>query len=92
LGIVGVTTSKQVEQILGPLRLPLGVAVAVRTATASGVETGLQTSDVIHSVNGNFVKSVAELRSAVQSIKPEDAVALLIERGGQLQYLAFTLE
>ncbi len=92
LGIVGVTTSKQVEQILGPLRLPLGVAVAIRTATASGVETGLQTSDVIHSVNGNFVRSVAELRSAVQSIKPDDPVALLIERGGQLQYLTFTLE
>ena len=92
LGIIGVTTNKRVEEILGPLRLPLGVAVAVRIPTPSGTETRLQPSDVIHAVNGDFVQSVAELRSAVERIKPGDPLALLIERAGQIQYLAFTWE
>ena len=92
LGIIGVSTSKRVEEILGPLRLPLGVAVAARIPTPSGTETRLQPSDVIHAINGDFVKSVAELRSALEQIKPGEAVALLIERAGQIQYLAFNLE
>ena len=83
---------QQVEAILGPLRLPLGVAVAARIPTPSGTETRLQPSDVIHAINGDFVKSVAELRSALERIKPGDPVALLIERAGQIQYLAFNLE
>ena len=92
LGIIGVTTNQQVEAILGPLRLPLGVVVAARIPTPTGTETRLQPSDVIHAVNGDFVKSVAELRSALERIKPGDPVALLIERAGQIQYLAFTWE
>lgn len=92
LGIVGVTTSKQIEEIIGPLRLPLGIAVAARIPTTSGIETGLQPSDVIHAVNDTFVKSVAEFRSALAQLKPGDPVALLIERGGQIQYVAFNLD
>jgi serine protease Do len=92
LGIIGVATNQQVEAILGPLRLPLGVAVAARIPTPSGTETRLQPSDVIHAINGDFVKSVAELRSALERIKPGDPVALLIERAGQIQYLAFDFE
>jgi serine protease Do len=89
LGVIGVGTNKRVEEVLGSLRLPLGVAVAARIPTPSGIETGLQPSDVIHAVNGNFIQSVAELRSTLERIKPGDPVALLIERAGQVQYLAF---
>jgi serine protease Do len=92
LGVIGVNTNNDVKEILGSLRLPLGVAVAARIPTESGIETGLQPSDVIHAVNGDFVKSVDELRSALGQFKPGDPVALLIEREGQLQYLAFNLE
>jgi serine protease Do len=92
LGIIGLTTNKKVEEMLGGLRLPLGVAVAARIPSQSGLETGLQTSDVIHAINGTFVNSVPELRSNLQQLKPGDPVALLIERGGRAQYLAFSFE
>jgi serine protease Do len=92
LGIVGVSSDKRVEQVIGPLRLPLGVAVAARIPASSGIESGLQPSDVIHAINGDFVNSVAELQSALARIKPGDPIAILIERGGVVQYLALTLE
>jgi serine protease Do len=92
LGVIGISTSKQVEEILGPLRLPLGVAVAGLIPTRSGTSHGLQTSDVIHTVNGDLVNSLANLRSSLEHIKPGDAVALLIERAGQMQYVAFNFE
>jgi S1-C subfamily serine protease len=56
------------------------------------IDTGLQAGDVIHEINGNFVISVEALRSAVEHLKPGDPVALLIERGGKLQYVAFEME
>lgn len=92
LGIVGLTTSKKVEANLGALRLPLGVAVAARIPTQSGLESGLQPSDVIHAINGTFVNSVPELRSSLERLKPGEPTALLIERAGRLQYLAFSFE
>jgi serine protease Do len=92
LGVIGVGTSKRVEEILGPLRLPLGVAVAGLIPSRSGTFHGLQASDVIHAVNGDLVNSLANLRSSLERIKPGDPVALLIERAGQMQYLAFNFD
>ena len=91
LGIIGIGTNRRVEELLGPLRLPLGVAVAAVIPTTSGVTTGLQPSDVIHAVNGDLVNSFAEFRSRLELLKPGDPIALLIERGGRVMYLAFNL-
>jgi S1-C subfamily serine protease len=56
------------------------------------IDTGLEVGDVIHEINGSSVLSVDALRSAVAGLKPGGAVALLIERGGKLQYLSFEME
>jgi len=75
---------------LPDLRIPTGVVVAARTLGASG-EIPLQTGDVIHGVNGATITTLAELRDSLAKLKAGDAVALLIERYGQLIYVAFSL-
>jgi serine protease Do len=91
LGILGVTIDKRVTEIAGDLRLPSGVIVAARAPNPSGVDTGLQVSDVIYAVNGDFVVNVDDLKSAIGRFSSGDPVALLIERSGQLQYVAFEI-
>ncbi len=92
LGIVGITLSKRLEAITGPTRLPTGVVVAARIQSSFGLNTGLQTGDVIHSLNNDFVFSVEALNSALANVKPGSSIALLIERHGQLQYVAFEIQ
>ena len=54
--------------------------------------SGLQTGDIIHSVNQTSVDSLTSLRAAINGIKPHDSVVLQIERGGGFQWLAFEME
>jgi serine protease Do len=92
LGVLGVAIDKQSGALVGDLRRASGVIVAARVEDLGRIDTGLQAGDVIHEINGNFVISVEALRSAVEHLKPGDPVALLIERGGKLQYVAFEME
>lgn len=92
LGIIGVTIDKRIEGILGQLRYPLGVMVAARTQTPSGMETGLQTGDAVHAVNTNLVSSVEALKNTMAAMKPGDPVAVLVERNGQLLYVSFDMQ
>jgi serine protease Do len=92
LGIVGVTINKQIEPIVGQLRFPMGVIVAARMQTPSGIDTGIQAGDVLHTVNKNFISSVEALKQSVSDLKPGDPVAILIERGGQLLYVSFEMQ
>ena len=55
-------------------------------------ETGLQTGDVIHSLNITPITSMDELRAAVQHLKVGDPVVLQVERTDGLTYLSFEME
>jgi serine protease Do len=55
-------------------------------------DSGLQTGDIIHSLNNKPIDSVDTLRRLVRDLKPGTAVVLQIERDGGLQYLAFEIE
>ena len=92
LGVLGIAIDKRTAAIVGDLRRASGVIVAARLEDRSQIDTGLRAGDVIHEVNGNFVLSVDALRSAVAQLKQGDPVALLIERGGKLLYVAFAME
>jgi S1-C subfamily serine protease len=76
---------------LPDLRIPSGVIVAAKTSGAGAGEVPLQTGDVIHGLNGTTLTSMADLRSGLAKLMPGDAVALLIERYGQIIYVAFVL-
>jgi serine protease Do len=91
LGILGLDVSGKVADLIGELRVGSGVVVAA-LAAESGVDSGLQPGDVIHSLNGAPIRTLAELRTCLAALKPGDPVALHLERDGRLMYLAFELE
>jgi len=91
LGYIGLTVDKKVDELLGSLRFPTGVVMVTRIQSPSAVNTGIQPGDVVHSVNNDFVYNVDGLKAAMSKFKTGDPVALLIERGEQLLYVAFEL-
>jgi len=92
LGILALSLDDQLRSMLGTLRNPSGVVVVARVAEFLSSANGLETGDVIHSVNQVSVDSLNSLRSALRQIKPHDPVVLQVERGGGFQWLAFEME
>jgi serine protease Do len=92
LGILALDLSDQLRSVIGDLRIPSGVVVVGRAAEFNSADSGLQSGDVIHSLNRTSIDSVQTLRTTVRALKPGDAVVLQIERSGGLQYLAFDME
>jgi len=92
LGILAVDLTGNLRNQVGALRIPSGVIVLGRAADLITPETGLQTGDVIHSLNTASISSMDELRAAVQSLKTGDAVVLQVERSDGLTYLSFEME
>lgn len=93
LGILGVELDARVTPLLPPLRKPAGVVVAGATADlAASQDGGLEAGDVIYAINTTTVRSLADLRAAVQDLPRGATVALYIERLGQLQFVLIELE
>lgn len=91
LGILAVDLNDQVRSMVGTLRISTGVVVVARVADFVRV-TGLETGDIIHSVNQAPIDSLSALRTALSHIKPHDAVVLQVERSGGFQWLTFDME
>ena len=91
LAILGVDITPDLAHSLPDLRIPSGVIVAAKTLGAGTAEVPLQTGDVIHAVNGTTITNLADLRGDLAKLSSGDAVALLIERYGQLIYVSFVL-
>jgi len=91
LGIIGIELNLQLAQSLPELRIPTGVIVAAMTEGDASKDIPLQTGDVIHGLNGTPITTLAGLREALAKVKTGDAVALQLERLGQLIYVSFTL-
>jgi len=92
LGILAMTVDEKVTPILPDLRRLSGVAVAAVPAEFAGLNPGLLPGDVIYSLNNRRLASLDELRDALKDKKSGDPVALLVERHGQLIYVAAALE
>ena len=90
LGILGIELTLDLAHTLPDLRIPTGVIVAARTLGSRTGEVPLQTGDVIHGMNGATITTLDGLREALAKLKPGDAVALQIERYGQLIYVSFS--
>ncbi len=91
LGILGIDLNLDLAHSLPDLRIPSGVIVAAKTSGAGIGEVPLQTGDVIHGLNGTTITNLADLREGLAKLATGDAVALLIERYGQLIYVSFML-
>ena len=92
LGILGVQIDSKISALVPDLRMGSGVIVAARTAFGATVDSGLETGDVIHELNGVTIITLDTLSTGIRQIKPGDPVVLQIERDSQLQYLAFEME
>jgi serine protease Do len=92
LGILGVNLSEKLRGLLPPLRIGTGVIVVARTLEAAGSDSGLQTGDIIHAVNGASIDSLETLRARVQALRSGQSVVIQTERKGRLGYLAFEIE
>jgi len=92
LGIVGTTVTPAIEEILGTLRIPSGVLVTSLVANRLAVDSGLQTGDIIHSLNQIQVSDLETLQSALGKLVPGQSAAMLVERNGNLSYVVFEME
>jgi serine protease Do len=89
LGIVGIEITDSVAQLIPPTRLTGGILVTALTAGGNASIFGLQPGDVLHILNRTKLDSLDTLRKALAGLKPGDPVVISIERGGELNYIAF---
>ncbi|HUL35252.1 MAG TPA: trypsin-like peptidase domain-containing protein [Candidatus Eisenbacteria bacterium] len=92
LGIVGVSVTPDISDVLGGLRIPGGVLVTSIVANRLAVDSGLQEGDVVHSLNRAQIKGMDDLRAAFAKLQPGDPAAMLVERSGKLTYVTFEME
>jgi serine protease Do len=92
LGIIGATVTREIAELVGPLRMESGVLVTATVANRLAVDSGLQEGDVIHSFNRAPIKNIDDLRNAFAKLKPGDPAALQIERNGRLTFVTFEME
>ena len=93
LGILGLDINRDIEGMLPGLRFRSGVVVAARASNNfSYDQEWFQPGDVIHAINKQSVRDLAELRTVLDGFGTYDAIAVQVERRGQLRYIAFELE
>jgi serine protease Do len=91
IGILAIDLTPELASKLD-LRIKSGVVVLGRAADLILPDTGLQTGDVIHSLNTTPITDMATLRAAVLNLKTGDPVVLQVERSDGLTYLSFEME
>jgi serine protease Do len=92
LGILGLNLDSGMADMLPALRVRSGVLVAATVEGPIDAPGGLQAGDIIYAVNRTFVAKLSELQTAVEELKPGDAVVLHLERRGELLFLGFTID
>ena len=73
------------------LRTPDGVIVFSVDEESAASEAGLQRGDVIREVNRQKVRSVQDFERVTKDVKDGDRVTVLLQRGPQSLYVAFTV-
>jgi serine protease Do len=93
LGVLGLTLTPKIAQLLPNLRRERGVVVASVSQHVPYSQQGrLQPGDVIYAFNGQVVGTAADLNAAITPLKPGTVAVLHLERSGTLMYIAFRIE
>ncbi len=92
LGILAVDVDARLARMLPPARKLGGVVVAARTIETLGPDAGFLPGDVIHQLNGREILGSADLREALDALRPGQAVVVQVQRGEGLLYLSFRLD
>jgi serine protease Do len=91
LGILGLDLTPELAQLIPELRDNNGVVVAGVASESAGTG-GPMPGDVVYGVNGERIRTLADLRSAISQIAADSTAVLHVGRQGQLRYLTMTLE
>lgn len=91
LGILGLDVTPELARLLPGLRAESGVVVAGVATDAQG-PSGLAPGDVIYGIDGEPVRTLADLRTAIAQVKPSGAPVLQVGREGQLRYITVNPE
>jgi serine protease Do len=73
------------------LRAQEGVIVFAVEEDSAAAEAGLQRGDVIREVNRQRVRNLQDFERATKDVKEGDRVTVLLQRGQQALYVAFTI-
>jgi serine protease Do len=73
------------------LRSLEGVVVARVEDESAAAEAGIQRGDVIREVNRQRVRTLQDFERATKDLKEGDRVTVLLQRGPQALYVAFTV-
>ncbi len=90
IGIFALEIDDRISAMLPPLRKPAGLLVAGRLAD-EGTAEGLRPGDLIITLNGKAVPSVAELRSALDKLPAGNAVVFQVQRQGALTFIGMEM-
>jgi len=90
LGILVVDLNERVAKMLTDVRATVGaVVVAVAPDAPYSQQGKLVAGDIVRAINGTPVRNMIDLKRLAAVLKPGVAVALEIEREGELRYIAF---
>jgi len=91
LGILGLDLTPELARLLPNLRSPNGVVIA-GVASDAQAPSGLVPGDVIYAVNGDAVRTLADLRAAVDKLPASSSPVLQVGRQGQLRFVTVSVE
>ena len=89
LGVFMVDLDERFRSPLSSTRNSSGVVVIAKSPGLNTYTSDLLPGDVVYQINQQTVESVQQIRSLLQPMRPGQPVVLQIERGSQLQYIAF---
>ncbi len=91
LGILGLDLTPELARLVPGIRDVNGVIVAA-VAPDARIAGGPDPGDVIYGINGEPVRTLADVRAALEGVAVDSTVVLHVGRQGQLRFLAVTLE
>ncbi len=86
IGVFALEVNDKISSMLPPLRKPAGLLVAGRLAEEGAVE-GLHPGDLIITLNGKAVLSLAEFRSILDKLPAGESVVFQVQRQGTLTFV-----
>jgi S1-C subfamily serine protease len=81
----------KIKPLLNDARSDSGVVVLAQSGGPNAMDTGLETGDIIRTVDRTALQS-SQFETLVRNLRSGDPVVLQVERKGKLPYLAFEME
>ena len=91
LGILGLELTPELARLLPAVRDMNGILVAGVSPEVAGAG-GPRPGDVIYGVNGERVRTLGDLRTAIGGVAADSSAVIQVGRQGQLRFLTVTLE